>query len=72
VWFLILATSPWSPWINYPHDKIELTFIDEMESELIAASAALAETTQQPLTGRTAARIVALAAQITATVAKAL
>jgi capsule polysaccharide export protein KpsE/RkpR len=53
-------------------DNHEISLIEELESELITASAELAAACLQPLTGRTAQRVVALAAQITGTVAKVL
>ena len=70
VWFLIFGNVAKIERSN--HMPGNITFIEDLECELITISAELAQTTLQPLTGRTAARIVALAAQITATVAKAL
>jgi hypothetical protein len=53
-------------------DTDEINLIEELETELITLSDALASACLQPLTGRTAQRVVALAAQISGTVAKVL
>lgn len=53
-------------------EKTEIGMIEELEAELIQASAELAAACLKPLTGRTAARIVTLTARITETVARTL
>lgn len=53
-------------------EKTEIGMIEELEAELIQASAELAAACLQPLSHRVAARIVELSAQVTVTASKGL
>ncbi|MGV8953251.1 MAG: hypothetical protein ACOH2M_19295 [Cypionkella sp.] len=50
----------------------EINEIEELESELITMADALAKVTLQPLTARTAARIIQLSSRISETAARTL